>query len=141
MSNNTAPADWKLVPVEPTPEILDAMRRTDQDGSKRDIHDPYLRWVYHAAVSTAPPAPSMWRPIAEASEVRETGACVDLWGRLAKDQFSPCVPARRITDCRYRLSDTPDSFWGWLTKDGQQVAATHFMRTPAPPAPAEEGGK
>ncbi len=67
---SAVPEGWRLVPVEPTPEILDAMR-TDPDGSKRDIPDAYLRWVYHAAVSTDPPAPSVWRPMETQSTIAD----------------------------------------------------------------------
>jgi hypothetical protein len=116
-------------------------------GDLADAIDVVMTFVNETQGVPVPPAPSAWRPIGESSEERQTSIAVDLWGHLAKDQYRPCVPPRRITNCRFRFnSHGADSYWAWFTEDGERVAATHFMTPPAPPVAEKapegaEGGR
>ncbi len=146
------PDGWALVPIKPTAEAVNEGRHAamgcihdDVNNIVVDSHIGRVVWAEMlrnmiAAAQPAPappaatPAPSAWRPIAEVGEARNARAWVDLWGHLAKDQDNPCVPPRRLTNCRFRLNERGrESFWGWFTEGGDEVAATHWM--PVPPRP------
>ena len=49
----SAPAGWKLVPIEPTPETIEAMRNGPGDYHFRDINDQ-INAAYCRAIAAAP---------------------------------------------------------------------------------------
>jgi len=55
--------DWKMVPVEPTPEMVAAMAKAWQDAVAADDPDECVA-EYRAAMSAAPAPPPHWTPVA-----------------------------------------------------------------------------
>ncbi|GJE29786.1 DUF551 domain-containing protein [Methylobacterium organophilum] len=142
-------ADWKLVPLEPTPRMLAAAREAmksfheevtegwERSGS-RSANRRKDRLRYRAMLAAAPttsPAPTGveqgWQPIATAPR---DGSEIDLlW----------C--GRRLTGYRWDAegrgggcwSDARDADRDW--RDPRSISAdipTHWMPLPAPPAPS-----
>lgn len=53
LSAPAVPEGWKLVPIEPTPEIIEAMRNGPADYHFRDIYDQ-INAAYCRAIAAAP---------------------------------------------------------------------------------------
>lgn len=72
---SAVPAGWRLVPVEPTPAMLDAYAGTRPADDHVDFaHEDRVdaaQQVYHAMVSAAPPSPSAWRPMETQSTIAD----------------------------------------------------------------------
>lgn len=113
--------DWKLVPAEPTPEMVEAAR-AHHEG---EAYLPYS--LYTAMIAAAPPAPvgiSGWRPIATAPD---NDVAILTWGTLHEDG----------------IGETPRVRVSWIGGNGRWYAPctgthapSHWM--PLPPSPAKE---
>jgi hypothetical protein len=51
----TVPLGWKLVPVEPTRQMLDAMNECGIEGYDEIMGDGFSASLYYAAIDAAPP--------------------------------------------------------------------------------------
>ena len=125
----SAPAGWKLVPVEPTEEILDVMF-----DAGIDRHDGDLTILYRAILAAAPTPPSTedrWQPIATAPKNEfvllagpsgyTTIETVFATGRMCSDHHV----GRWIDHANDDLAD-----WGF--------EPTHWMPLPKAPAMQED---
>lgn len=135
-----APAGWKLVPEEPTPEMIaageDAFQWHQDAGGQWVLDDASPDACYRAMLSAAPPPPaeSGWRPIEEAPR---DGTEVDLWGISLCSQNPKKM---RQTNCHYHCGE----WLRWEALDGEPtwtrvVEVTHWMPLPPSPQPSGEG--
>lgn len=124
-------AKWKLVPVEPTPEMIEAGDVANPTAWNEDTDLGFgcdvAFEVYRAMLAASPPADE-WRPIETAPH--ETNVL------LAWQDWS--LPGR------WRMEAGMAS-WGWRNEVASTMSrhgeATHWMPLPTPPAGADEGGK
>jgi hypothetical protein len=133
------PAGWKLVPVEPTSDMLYAM--AEQDGWRRgDREHPMLtRWEDYwrsalgASPASQPPqgAQQGWQPI----ETAPTGR--DSEGRM-QCVLVACGGTGGPYACEAWFDEDVDQWWpantDYTDAHGTQIYPTHWMPLPAPPS-------
>ncbi len=75
------PVAWKLVPVEPTNEMLKAMDECSTEGYDERLLAGHAASVYMAAVDVAPlyTAPIPRKPLTDEEIGKIAGDCLDAW--------------------------------------------------------------
>lgn len=136
----TVPPGFKLVPVEPTERMMEAidaefdkererLRRTGQHVTQESWKAAHERsYTAMLAASPQPPVVEGWRDIASAPEGQWVLAC--------QYTFNPEHPnAIPIPNVMRRIGDV----WHWETGNPASTAPTHWQPLPAPPAAPEAG--
>jgi hypothetical protein len=93
------PVAWKLVPIEPTEEMLKAMDECSTEGYDERLYSGHAASVYMAAVDVAPSPPAQQEPVA--------------WRNV--------IPGGRITD-KWESARIADYNQGW--NDYRKAAKT-----------------
>lgn len=110
---------WRVVPVEPTGQMVEAAIRCVVQENKGLEYAPWQVYKAMLAAAPSPPSQSSWRDIDELhAEIGD-----QIWGATSKWQRS-----LRLSD-DFRPEDSPQ----WVDEDGRVWVPTHWKPLPSPP--------
>ena len=83
------PVAWKLVPIEPTEEMLKAMDECSKEGYDERLYAGHAASVYMAAVDAAPTPPAQRKPLTDEQIIK-------CWGQVSGTRYGYVAFARAI---------------------------------------------
>ena len=107
------PASWKLVPIEPTDQMLKAMDECSTEGYDERLYAGHAASVYMAAVDVAPIPPKQ-----ESKDEPKCVAIVEVFGKDWRlDYMALPVGKHKLYAQQYTYTTPPQRKWVGLTDE------------------------
>jgi len=107
------PASWKLVPIEPTDQMLKAMDECSTEGYDERLYAGHAASVYMAAVDVAPIPPKQ-----ESKDEPKCVAIVEVFGKDWRlDYMALPVGKHKLYAQQYTYTTPPQRTWVGLTDE------------------------
>ena len=105
------PVAWKLVPIEPTRKMLEAMDECSMEGYDEHLYAGHAASVYMAAVDVAPTPPQPEKPDQDEVDIRSR-----LYQRIHELETQLAQPDQEPVAWRYKPVRENNPRWEYTTK-------------------------